>query len=131
VGEGPDDRLTFDLLAASIRADAADLGLFLDVLAGRLEGALPADLVEVRRERGPFRRRHPVRSLAVTLGGRRYELHRQGHRLRASVALRAHGITLRTDEAPIDEWIDLLSRDLAGHAQASADARDALSRLIE
>jgi len=130
VGEGLDDPLTFDLLAASIRADAADLGLFLDILATKLEGALP-DMVDVRREGGLFRRSRPVQSLTVGIGDHRYELHRHGHRLHASVALRARGITLRTDEKPLDEWIDVLSRDLADHARASSDARAALSRLLE
>lgn len=130
MGEGTDDRLTFDLLAASIRADAADLGLFLDVLATKFESALP-DMVDVRREGGLFRRRHPVQSVAISLGDRRYELHRRGHRLRATVALRAHDVTLRTDEKPLDEWIDVLSRELADHARASSDARNALSRLLE
>jgi hypothetical protein len=130
VGEGPDDRLTFDLLAASIRADAADLGLFLDVLAGKLEAALPG-MVEVRRDGGLFRRSHPVKALSVSVGEHRYDLHRHGHLLHASVALRARGITLRTDEKPLDEWIDDLSRDLADHAQASSDARAAMIRLIE
>jgi hypothetical protein len=130
VGEGTDDRLTFDLLAASIRADAADVGLFLDVLATKFESALPG-MVEVRREGGLFRRRHPVQSLAVGLGDHRYELQRHGHHLRASVALRARGITLRTDEKPLDAWIDALSRDLADYARVSTDARAALSRLLE
>jgi hypothetical protein len=130
VGEGTDDRLTFDLLAASIRADAADLGLFLDVVATKFESALPG-VVEVRREGGLFRRRHPVQSLVVSLGDHRYELRRHGHRLRATIALRAHGVTLRTDERPLDMWIDLLSRELADHAGASSDARAALIRLIE
>jgi hypothetical protein len=130
VGEGPDDRLTFDLLAASIRADTADLGLFLDVLATKFEAALPG-MVEVRRDGGLFRRQHPVRAVTVSLGDHRYELHRHGHRLRACVALQARGITLRTDEKPLDEWIDVLSRELADYARVSADARAALSRLLE
>jgi hypothetical protein len=130
VADGPDDSLTFDLLAASIRADAADLGLFLDVLATKFEAALP-DMVEIRREGGLFRRQRPVHAVAVTIGDHRYELHRQGHRLRAQIALRARGITLRTDEKALDEWIDVLSRDLAVHARASSATRAALSRLLE
>ena len=130
MGEGTDDRLTFDLLAASIRADAADLGLFLDILDTKFESALPG-MAEVRREGGLFRRRHPVQSVAISLGGRRFELQRHGHRLRATIALRARGVTLRTDEKPLDQWIDVLSRDLADHARASSDARAALIRLIE
>jgi len=122
--------LTFDLLAASIRADAADLGLFLDLLAAKFERALPG-LVDVHREGGRFRRRGQVQGLTVSLGDHRYELHRHGHRLRSSVALQGRGITLRTDEKPLGEWIDVLSRDLADHARANSDARAALSRLLE
>jgi hypothetical protein len=90
VAEGPSDALSFDLLAASMRADAADLHTFLEVLAAKLESALPG---------------------------------------RVTVRRRA-GLLLRTQEQPVDAWIEALSRDLAEHARASAEARAALERLI-
>ena len=95
------DTFTFDVLAASIRADAADTSLFLELLASKLEGALPAD-VEVQREGGLFRRSRPVRALIVRVGDRRFELHRHGHTVRARIAQEARGITLRTDDAALD-----------------------------
>ena len=129
MAEGPSDALSFDLLAASIRADAADLGTFLEVLAIKLESALPGR-VAVRRRSGLLARRRPVESLAVSLGGRSYQLHRQGEAIAARVAHHARGVTLRTEEWPVDAWIEALSRDLAEHARASADARAALERLL-
>ena len=44
----------FDLLAASLRADAADLKTFMEVLATKLSDALP-NMVRVEREGGLFR----------------------------------------------------------------------------
>ena len=130
MGEGPtDDAFTFDLLAASIRADAADVRTFLEVLATKLEDALPGQ-VTVHRAGGLLRRRRPVQALAISLGSRRYEMRQRGDAVGAQVAHRARGITLRTEEWPVDAWIEALSRDLAEHARASAEARAALARLI-
>jgi hypothetical protein len=124
-----DDAFTLELLAASIRADAADTGLFLELLASKLRGALPGD-VEVSREGGLFRRSHPVRALIVRLGDRRFELHRHGHTVQARIALEARGITLRTDDAALDAWIEELSAALAERARASAATRAALARML-
>ena len=128
--DDPEDAFTFDLLAAAIRADAADMGLFLEVLATKLQGALPG-AVEVRRKGGLFRRDHPVEALIVSLGDRRFELHHEAHLVRARIAVVARGITLRTDETPLDAWIDALSKALAERANASAEARAALARMLQ
>jgi hypothetical protein len=129
VGPDPEDAFTIDLLAASLRADAADARLFLEVLATKLEEALPG-IVEVRRQKGLLRRSHPVQALFVQLGDRRFELHHHPHSVQARIARQARGITLRTDEAPLDAWIDALSQALDERARTSAETRAALERLI-
>jgi hypothetical protein len=119
-----------DLLAASIRADAADTRLFVEVLATKLEEALPG-IVEVRRQKGLLRRSHPVQALFVQLGDRRFELHHHPHTVQARIALQARGITLKTEDTPLDAWIDALSRALDERARTSAETRAALERLIQ
>src|SRR5262249_56623061 len=118
VAEGPSDALSFDLLAASIRADAADLHTFLEVLASKLESALPGR-VTVRRRAGLLTRRRPVESLAVSLGGRSYQLHRQGQAVAARVAHHARGIVLRIQEQPVEAAVAALWPALAEHRSAS------------
>src|SRR5437763_869041 len=56
----------FELVAASLRADATDLAAFVEALAVKLEGALP-DSVRVERRGGLFSREKRVRRLSVVL----------------------------------------------------------------
>ncbi len=57
--------MDFELLAASLRADAGDAGAFLEALAAKLGGALP-HRVRVERGGGLFSHGHPVRRLSVS-----------------------------------------------------------------
>lgn len=130
MGDLQDDALSFDLLAAAIRADAADLKSFVEALAAKLEGALPGS-VEVKRRGGLFRSGKEVQALAVTIGDDRFELGRRGSNVEASVRRQVRGITLKTEEVALDEWIDRLAQELHRHAESSAQARAALSRLVQ
>lgn len=121
------DDLDFEMLAASLRADARDLTTFTNVLADKLQAALP-DRVTVRRS--GFLSRGGVRSVTVDLGGTRYDLDaNQGH-LTARRATAVRGVVLKTEEIPLAAWIDDLSRDLTEEAQQSEGARLALERLL-
>jgi hypothetical protein len=130
VGQDPGDAFTFDVLAASIRADAADLGIFMEVLGSKLEGALPGE-VEIKRQGGLFRRNRAVEALSVKLGDRRFDLRHEPPMVRAQIARSARGITLRTDEVSLDAWIAELSKALEERASASAEARAALTRMLQ
>jgi hypothetical protein len=123
-----EQRLSFDLVAAALRSDLADAGAFLEALAVRLEGALPA-LVDVRRSSGLLGRNRRVRRIEVTLGDERYAVAGDG----GLVAEHAHvvrGIVLKRDELPIARWIEELAQSLAEHADAVAADRAALERLL-
>ena len=61
----------FDLVAAELRADQADLGAYVEALAAKLEGALPAHTV-VERERTRLRGPKRVRRIETSLHDRRY-----------------------------------------------------------
>ena len=118
----------FDLVAASLRADARDLEVFLEVLAGKLLGSLPG-LVGVEHEGGLFSRRR-VKRLQVQLGEHRYVLARGGAGLQGSHSQAVRGITLKTEVLAIEDWIDGLSRHLAEHAGGNEKAREAFDRLL-
>ena len=117
----------FDELAASLRADARDLGVFLEVLAAKLEGALPG--VSVEQEGGLFSRRR-VKRVAVDLGEHRYELARAAGGLSGRHSHTVRGITLKTELLELEAWIEALSRDLAERARSSEQGRQALERLL-
>lgn len=122
--------LELDMIAASLRADTADLGTFIESLAVKLEDAVPG-LVEVERAKLGFRGPKVVRKLAVDAGGDRLELiSAGGDRVQA---LRAHisgGIVLKTEPIDIDNWMVELSEALAREAGRNQRTRQALERLL-
>jgi class 3 adenylate cyclase len=118
-------REDFDLLAASLRADARDVRTFVEVLAEKFDAAFP-DVTYV--ERGGFRGSGRVRTINVELGEHRYRLDARGPQ-----ALRSHvvrGITLRNDDLGLDEWIDSLAHDLAKESARTERGRLALEALL-
>jgi hypothetical protein len=124
----PDD---FDLVAASLRADAADSRGFVEALATRLEAALPGQTQVKRRSKRFLSGGKVVRLIEVDAGDNRYALavdDRGNLAARRSAAVR--GIVLKNDELPVEAWIDSLARDLADQAQASEQGRQALERLL-
>ena len=122
--------LQVDMLAASLRADATDLKAFLEALASKLAGALPMATV-VTRQNKLFSKEHPVREIAITLGDYQYRIVHEPQRplltLRAKVV---RGIVLKTDQLPMDRWIDELAGELAQEAAQSAQAHAALERFL-
>jgi hypothetical protein len=124
------DGMGFEILASSLRADLTDTKAFLGALAEKLGGALPT-LCQVERKGGLFSKEKPVSRVTIELGEHRYTIEHAGHGgLRASRAKVVRGISLKTDELPIDSWIDELSRDLSAHAARNSQARMALERLL-
>jgi hypothetical protein len=121
----------FDMVAASLRADAGDTRALAEALAVRLESALPQHTRVERRSKRLLSREKVVRRVEVDLGEARYAL-TVDDRGRAE-AVRAHevrGIVLKNEPLPIDAWLDALARDLTELAQASEEGRLALERLL-
>ncbi len=125
MGEG----MGFELLAASLRADAGDTRAFLEALAAKLGGALP-ERVRVERGGGLFSHDHPVRRLAVTLGEWEYAVAAAAGGLDAARTHLVRGVTLKSEALGLDEWIEALSAELAALAERSAPDRAALQRLL-
>jgi hypothetical protein len=119
-----------DLVAASLRADAADLDAFVEALAAKLDGALPGQ-VEVERKGGLLGGRKRVRRIEVSLGDQRYEADLDRGRVTCRRRSVVRGIALKTQELDLDAWIAALSQDLIEEAQRSERGRQALARLLE
>ncbi len=118
-----------DLLAASFRADAADMDAFVESLAVKLEQATPGQ-VRVNRSRGGFRRPKRVQKIVLDAGDRRLELRLSGGSIEASTSRLSEGIVLKTERVSVDEWISALSEAVAAEAQRSSITRQALERLL-
>jgi hypothetical protein len=121
---------SFDMLAASLRADMSDLNTFVEVLAGKVEDALPGRVTIERRGGGLFSREKKVHRIEINLDNNRYALLADRGRIQARRSNAVRGIVLKTEELSLDSWIDLLSRDLAAEAEQSESARVALERLL-
>jgi hypothetical protein len=118
---------SFELLAASLRADARDLDTFLEALATKLSAAFP-DSTKV--ERKGFRGSGRVRAIDVELGEHRYRLEREPSGPSCSRARTVRGIVLKNDELGLDAWIDALAQDVSETAEQSERGRVALERLL-
>jgi hypothetical protein len=119
-----------DLLAASLRASSSDLKVFVEVLAYKLEQALPGRVrVERRGSRLRGKQRRVVR-LECQLGDRRYQLAADEGIVEARHATAVRGIVLKTEAVPLDDWLDALARDLATEARTSEQAQQALQALL-
>lgn len=122
--------VNIDMLAATLRADAGDLGTFVEALAVKLEEAVPGRVSAERRRDGMFGPKR-VRRIALDAGGRRLELRADGGAVQARVSRVSGGIVIKSEELGIDEWLQVLGEVLAAEAESSTTTRQALQRLLE
>lgn len=122
---------SFDLSAAGLRADGADLEVYFQALASKLEQALPGR-ASVERHGGGLlgRGERTARSVQVELGDCRYRLELDGGALRGSRERRSGGIAISHDTLDPDAWIDAVTGELREQAERDTGARAALERLL-
>jgi hypothetical protein len=122
---------TFDLAAAGLRGDGAELLRSVEVLAVKLEQALPGR-ARVRRDGGGLlgRGQRRVRQLLVELGPNRYELAVDGERVEGFRERQVGGIAIKREPLDAARWIAALTDDLRSEAERSEQARAALEKLL-
>jgi hypothetical protein len=124
-----DDEIDVDLLAASLRASSSDLKVFVEVLADKLEHALPGRVQVERRSTRFLGKEKRVDRIQCQLGDERYVLStRNGIDARRSKAVR--GVVLKTEALSLDEWLGALAGGLADEARSSEQAQVALQQLL-
>jgi hypothetical protein len=121
--------LDIDLVTASLRADAGDVGTFVEALAVKLEEALPQAVAVERHRDGMFGPKR-VRRISLDAGGQRLELRVNGASIATVCARLSGGIVLKTEELPTDEWLRALGEALTVQARGSQTTRQALERLL-
>jgi hypothetical protein len=121
----------FDLSAAGLRADGDDLRMSVEVLAGKLEETLPA-MTRVQRRGGGLLGRGPKRvsELRVQVGDTRFQLAVRDARLECSREKEVGGISIKREPLDPAAWMGALTDELRSEAERSADARQALSKLL-
>jgi hypothetical protein len=123
------DQPDVDLVAASLRADTTDLAIFVDVLASKLEAALPG-LATVRRSGGLFSKRRSVDNIVVALGEQRFTLSCRGGGLAAEVEHLVRGVRLSGEPVDLDTWLQRFSQALTKYAETERRGREALAKLL-
>jgi hypothetical protein len=128
---GQDAGQDLDLSAAGLRADGGELRISLEVLASKLEQSLPAR-TRVRRRGGGLLRRSEgaVRELEVKLGVTSYALVADSGGLQCTRQREVGGISIKREPMDPGAWVAALTADLRDEAQRSAQAREALTRLL-
>jgi hypothetical protein len=122
--------ISVDLLAASLRASSSDLKTFVEVLADKLEDALPGRVQVGRRSTRFLGKEKRVERLECELAGRRYLLATRDGAVEVRRATAVRGVVLKTEVLPLGEWLDALARDLANEAQTSEQAQLALQQML-
>jgi hypothetical protein len=120
----------FDLLAASLRSSGSDLDVFVEVLADKLEQALPGRVVVERRALRRFSKEKRVVRVEVALGDNRYSVVARSGVLETRCAKAVRGVVLKTEELPLKGWLEALGHELAVEAEASEQSRLALDQLL-
>lgn len=120
----------FDLDAAELRAGGADVATAVEVLAAKLEAALPAATTVRRRSRGFLSREKVVEEIEVALGDWRYALQADGRAVEASRRQAVRGVVIRREQLDLDAWLSALTAELREQARTSEQARAALERLV-
>lgn len=121
----------FEMVAASLRAGSSDMATFVEVLAVKLEGALPGHVQVERHPRKLFSHDKIVRKMTLDVGDWRYSLESDGAgRVDTLRAKAVRGIVLKNEVLPLADWITALARDVSAQAATSEQARLALERLL-
>ncbi len=122
--------IDLDLLAASLRADAGDVGTFVESLAAKLEEALPGRVMVQRARRGLMGPK-AVRAISLDAGDERLELVRgDGDAIETRRARISGGIVLKTEALDTNAWLAALGDALTVEAQRNERTRQALERLL-
>jgi hypothetical protein len=124
------DLPSFDLDAAGLRADGRDVAAGVEVLAVKLEAALPSECRVQRRARSLFNRDKVVEAIEVRLGDSRYSLRQHPGRVEASRDREVRGVVIKRESLGLPDWVAALEGELREQAQTSAAARTALERLV-
>jgi len=130
----PDDDLSLEMVTAALRMDSADVAVYARVLSKSLSEALPPEYVTVERERSVSDRMRgrpgEISKLAVRLGDQLMTLAIRNGQPSAEICREVRGVVLSRQNVPLQQWAGALASALVVHAESSAQAAQALRRLV-
>jgi hypothetical protein len=120
----------FDMSAAWIRRAQGDLKTFMEGFAARLEGAVPAHVTVERKRDGLFSKSSHVIKIAVEMEQHLYSLTFDAGRLAAWRTKIVRGVTLKSEQMSIPEWLAALHRDIQSLADHASSARNVIHEFL-
>lgn len=119
--------------AALAKSYASDQGTFLPMLVGLLEGSMPEVLEVERKPIRLFSKDKRITLVRLHLGDDTYMLQQPSAdgRLVCWHAKTVRGITLKTEEIPLERWLAGVGAIIAERAKESEDAAMALKNFME
>jgi hypothetical protein len=130
----PAENLSFDMVAAALRADSSDIAIYARVLTESLGAALPAGTVSVDRDRSVSDRMKGrpgiVSKITIRLGDQVLTLSVHHGAPAAEVCREVRGVVLSRQQVPLDKWAAELAKALVSHAEQNASTAEALRRLV-
>ena len=133
-GDDTPNAVSAELIAASLRADTADLEIYARVLSASLIETLPPGSVHLERKKSladrAAGREGRVESVDVSLGDRRMTLRLEKHGPVGEICKEVRGIILSRQKVGLDVWIETLSEAIAETARSNARAREVLQRFV-
>ena len=121
---------SFETLAASLRADVADLKTFHEVLADKLQQALGEAAVEIKRSGWRWQADRPLSKLRVNFGDISLEAERAALGMTYKLTKVVRGIALKSEVVSLEIWLEALSKALWAHASANQSTRQALEKFL-
>lgn len=121
---------SFDMVVASLSADAADTRALVEALATKFERALPAETHVDRKATRLLSRDKQVTRIDVRLGNLSYALRMEGDRAQTECRRTSGGVVIKSEELSLEAWLGALADTLRAEAQRSESARLALERLL-
>lgn len=122
-----EEPLTFDLVAAALRANSHDVRSWIGVVSQKLADALP---MRSRLLRGGILGNGSVEGVQIDLDAFRYVLRQQHGTVVAERTHVVRGITLKTERISVDEWIRDVSLLVAELATASEQDAASIRSLL-
>lgn len=130
----PGDAPSFDLVAAALRADSADVAVYARVLTDSLGDSLPEGVVTVDRERSVSDRMRgrpgEVAKITVRLGDQMLTLAVRRGQPVAEICREVRGVVLSRRPVQVTEWAAELAKALVAYADQNAQAAQVLRRLV-
>jgi hypothetical protein len=130
----PEDTPSFDMVAAALRADSAEVAIYARVLTESLGDSLPPGFVTIERERSMSDRMRgregSVSKITIRLGEQVMTLATRGGAPVAEICHEVRGVVLSRQPVPLPQWAAELARALVSYAERNADAAQALRRLV-